>query len=235
MAKNRNYIPRNDAKFNTWFKNLTQYVAAKTSGGAAAEWKHIPAEAVNELLDAYTDWYTHYAPTLKPHTPGQTTAKNNARKRAEKVIRSFVNRYLHFEPVTDDERVDMEIPNRAVTRRPIPDPVSQAMCKIAYPGPGLLELSHFQPLGGPPPDSRADYGVKVFYGITGEPTEDEPVRLKKPPKSGNDLPKSRFTRTKKMRFTFIGDSGNTVYFSLRYESPKGGEGPLCPIFSAVIP
>jgi hypothetical protein len=98
-----------------------------------------------------------------------------------------------------------------------------------------LELVDFQPSGGPPPDSRAAYGVKVFYGLTGEPTDENSIRIKKAPKSGKDLPQSKFTRTKKMRFTFTGESGNTVYYCMRYESPKGGEGPFSPVFSAVIP
>jgi hypothetical protein len=114
-------------------------------------------------------------------------------------------------------------------------PVSQVTCRVLYPGPGLLELVDFQPSGGPPPDGRSDYGVKVFYGLTGEPTDEDPVRIKKAPKSGKDLPKSKFTRTKKMRLVFNGESGNTVYYCMRYESPKGGEGPFSPVFSAVIP
>jgi hypothetical protein len=56
--------------------------------------------------------------------------------------------------------------------------------------------------------------------------------------TGEDLPHSVFTHKKKYRFDFDGDSGKTVYFSLKYENEKGGEegeGLYGPIFSAIIP
>jgi hypothetical protein len=63
-------------------------------------------------------------------------------------------------------------------------------------------------------------------------------RLTAPPVTGEDLPHSTFTHRKRCRFDFSGDSGNTVYFCLRYENEKGGkagEGPFGPLFSAIIP
>jgi hypothetical protein len=63
-------------------------------------------------------------------------------------------------------------------------------------------------------------------------------RISAPPETGEDLPHSVFTRKKKYRFDFDGDSGRTVYFCLKYENGKGGEageGPFGPILSAVIP
>jgi hypothetical protein len=56
--------------------------------------------------------------------------------------------------------------------------------------------------------------------------------------AGKDLPHSTFTHRKRFRFDFEGDSGQTVYFCLRYENEKGGndgEGPFGPIMSAIIP
>jgi hypothetical protein len=46
-------------------------------------------------------------------------------------------------------------------------------------------------------------------------------RIAGEPKTGNDLSCSVFTRRKKGRFDFDGESGNTVYFCLRYEKPRG--------------
>ena len=234
MTKSRDYIPRNDGEFNNWFKNLCQYVAVKTSGATPA-WDHIPKRYVDQLNAAYADWYTAYAPTLKPHTKAETTAKDMARKRAEAVIRPFVKRFLHYEPVTDDDRDNIKIPNHDKKATRISDPVSHVSCDAVFPGVGLVELRNFRPTGGPPPDPRSDFGGKAFYGLTGAPSNDNPIRLSAPPKSGKELPKSRFTTTKKLRFDFTGESGNTVYFSLRYESPTGGEGPYSPVFSVVIP
>jgi hypothetical protein len=55
------------------------------------------------------------------------------------------------------------------------------------------------------------------------------------PKIGGDLPYSVFTRRKKERFDFDGESGNMVYFCLRYENSKDQAGPFGPMLKAVIP
>jgi hypothetical protein len=71
------YIPRPDAEFNNWFKNLCQYVTVKTSvipPATTPEWTHIPAAEVTLLNNSYTSWYTAYVIVLKPHTPADTLA-----------------------------------------------------------------------------------------------------------------------------------------------------------------
>jgi hypothetical protein len=93
-------------------------------------------------------------------------------------------------------------------------------------------------VAGPPPDARSDYGVRIYYGFSGPPSEKYPFRLAEAPKTGEELVYSVFTRRTKKRFDFNGESGCTVYFCLRYENSKGGEegeGPFGPILSAVIP
>jgi hypothetical protein len=85
---------------------------------------------------------------------------------------------------------------------------------------------------------HSDRGVRIFYGLSGEPTDTFRFRVKGPPKKGSDLPYSIFTRRKKERFDFEGESGSRVYFCLRYENSKGGkegEGPFGPVLSAIIP
>ena len=57
------YIPKNDAVFDNWFKNLVDYVIAKTSG-EAPEWTHIPAGELTLLSGVYAA----YLPTLKPRS-----------------------------------------------------------------------------------------------------------------------------------------------------------------------
>jgi hypothetical protein len=88
------------------------------------------------------------------------------------------------------------------------------------------------------PPARADYGVRIFWGIMGEPAAHDKFRLAAPPVTGDDLPHSTFTHRKRYLFDFSGDSGKTVWFCLRYENEKGGkegEGPFGPLFSAIIP
>jgi hypothetical protein len=69
-----------------------------------------------ELVAALEDWRVNYAPTLEPHTPAAGTAKNDARKPPERVIRPFVRRFLQFEPVTNADRVNMRLPLHDIIR-----------------------------------------------------------------------------------------------------------------------
>jgi hypothetical protein len=71
-------------------------------------------------------------------------------------------------------------------------------------------------------------------GATVEAATGEKRELMRPPVSGKELPHSRWTRRRKERFSFDGDSGKTVYFCIRYENSKGEAGEFGPIFSAVI-
>jgi len=104
MPSKKDYVPQNNAEFNTWFKNMTQYVSQKVSG-TAPEWDHILKREQDALNAAYADWYTYYAPTLKPHTSDVTDARNEAKTRAKKVIRPFVKRNFYCDPVTNADRI----------------------------------------------------------------------------------------------------------------------------------
>jgi hypothetical protein len=99
-----------------------------------------------------------------------------------------------------------------------------------------VELAKIRPVGSFGfPDARSDYGVRIYYGFSGPASEKYKFRLAGEPKTGSDLPYSVFTRRKKERFDFDGESGNTVYFCLRYENPRGQAGPFGPMLSAVVP
>jgi hypothetical protein len=232
MAKN--YIPARDAVFNGWFKFINQYVAGKCEG-AAPEWTHIPQDARTEMADAYAAWYTAYSKTLTPHTPADTLVKNNAKKAAIQVIRPFVNQYLRYPPVMPEDRKNMNIPERDTIPTPIPAPEVQAEADLTFPGVHMVELRNIRAVGAPIPDSRSDYGVRIYYGFSGPATEKYRFRITGTPRTGEDLPYSVFTKRKKERFDFDGESGNTVYFCLRYENPTGKPGPFGPMMSAVIP
>jgi hypothetical protein len=80
-------------------------------------------------------------------------------------------------------------------------------------------------------EAKAEFGVRIFWGILGAPMEHDKYRLSAPPHS-------TFTHRKWFRFDFDGDSGQTVCFCLRYENQKGGnegEGPFGLLFNAIIP
>jgi hypothetical protein len=68
---------------------MNRYVAQKC-GGQTPEWTHIPQAARTLMADSYIDGYTAYGKTLGPHTPEDTSAKNDEKDASKKVIRPFV-------------------------------------------------------------------------------------------------------------------------------------------------
>jgi hypothetical protein len=64
-----------------------------------------------------------------------------------------------------------------------------------------------------------------------------PYHIDAPPPQdmGITLPFYKFTRHKRERFDFSGNSGKTLCVSLAYENGKGQEGPYCPVITVIIP
>ena len=115
----------------------------------------------------------------------------------------------------------MAIPNKDTTPTPIPPPVDQAEADIGYPGIHLIELKIRAIPASASGAIKSDYGVRIYYGVLGDPTALDKFRLATAPASGDDLPHSVFTRKAKHRFDFPEeDRGKTVFLCLRYENSK---------------
>jgi hypothetical protein len=232
------WVPSKDAEFDTFFKRYCQYVNTKCTGGSP-EWTHIPADRRTELNGAYAAWFTAYGKLSGPHTPADVLAKDEAKAANGKILREFNNQYiLYAREVSDADRREIGAHVHDPTPTAVPRPTAQPGADITYPGRHLLELRKIRPVAGGGDDLRSDWGVRIFWGVMGEATAKDTFRLSVTPVTGDDLPHSTFTKRKKYRFDFDGDSGKTVWFSLRYENEKGGrdgEGPFGPLFSAVIP
>jgi hypothetical protein len=50
--------------------------------------------AVDRVTGAYADWYLPYSRMLKPHTPLDTRAKNQAKKAGKSMMISFTNEHI---------------------------------------------------------------------------------------------------------------------------------------------
>jgi hypothetical protein len=195
----------------------------------------IPLADITELggLTASADSMLAYAMSAE-RTHAVTVACKAAFEALVAKMRFFKNHYFLVPPLTPVDLARLGLKERD-PGTPIPAPESQPEADLTFPGIHLVELRNIRPVGGPPPDPRGDYGVRIHYGLTGAPTEAHRFRVTEAPKTGKDLPSSRFTRRKKERFDFDGESGNTVYFCLKYENPTGDEGSYGPMLSAVIP
>jgi hypothetical protein len=220
----KDFIPQIDALFDAWLKFLVQYVSKKTSG-ATPEWTHIPLAVVEMLLDLYAMWYTAYAKTVGPHTSVDTEAKNSAKKTAKNKARPFINQYLRFPPVTDEDRTAMGIPNHDGHPTPIQPPANGPSFSIVQMGPGTLGIVYRNgDKGRKGSKPKGVAGVRIYYGF-------EPVAEQ------GQLPRSEWaTRCPHLiRFPESG-RGKRVYIALQWEIQKEhGESPWSEIQSELVP
>ena len=148
-------------------------------------------------------------------------------ERLTAVMRDIKKRYIYNPPLTDADFAAMELKPKDVNPTPVAPPTGQAEADISYPGKTQLQakIKHVE---GTPLNPKAEYGYRIYYGLFDA--------AETPPESGVNLRESRFTRQKKVLFTFLPtDSGKTAYFSIRYENSKGESGPWGPMCSAIIP
>jgi hypothetical protein len=220
----KDYIPFIDAAFDAWFNFLVEYVLARVLA-AQPVWTHIPATEAEALAAAYTAWHTAYLPMLKPHTPIDTLAKNNAKKAAVKFARLFVNRFLRYDPVTDADRAAMGIPNRDTHPTPVTPPETGPSFSISIAGPGTLGIVYRDgDKGKKGSKPKGVEGVRIYYGF--EPVTDQ--RL---------LPFSEWaTRCPHLLRFLEANRGKRVYIALQWEIRKEhGESPWSEILSDIIP
>jgi hypothetical protein len=90
-------------------------------------------------------------------------------------------------------------------------------------------------------DPRSNHGYRVYYGVLPTGKEGEVITtahhyISRVPQTGEELPKSFFTRRKRDKIFFPQeDSGKTVYLSVCYENPGGKSGPHGELESTIIP
>jgi hypothetical protein len=236
--ESNDWIPPKDAEFNEFFTKYCRYVDAKCTG-AHPEWTHIPEARRTELNTACAAWVSAWNKLDQAHTSADVLAKNEAKEGGKRILRDFNKQYvLYARELNDAERRDLGATIHDATPTIVHAPHNQPEADVIYPGKRLLELTHIRPVVGGADEKRSDWGVRIFWGIMGEPVEGDRFRIAAPPLTGKDLPHSTFTHRSKYRFDFEGDSGRTVWFCLRYENNKGGkdgEGPFGPLFNAIIP
>lgn len=204
-------------------------------GDKGASWG-IPATDITELNSCITvaDAALLRA-TSSERSPVITAQCREAFDALVEKMRYIKSRYFFSPPLTESDFAALLLSKPNSSGSEIPAPTSQPTADLTFPGIHLVELVRIRPVGEASPDPRSDYGVRICWGLDGEPTETNKFRLTEPPKTGRDLPNALFSRRRKERFDFEGESGNHVYFCLKYESASTKEGPFGPILVAVIP
>jgi len=229
MSKNKDYIPRNARHFGAFFNTMLEYVQTHKTA-----WGHIPAPVITTLTGMNASFIDILDQTSGLVTPAQTLARREAQAEATRAVRAFVNQYLRFAPVSNVDRLEMGVPNRDMIPTTIPPPAIPVEGALSFPAVGLVEVRDIR-ASGDKRDDRAKHGVRIYYGILGEPSEKNMFRIAAPPATGDDLPHSVFTRRARHRFDFSGENGRRVFFCMRFENSKGQAGPWGKIVTAFVP
>jgi hypothetical protein len=211
-----------DTKFLEWLRFLLPYIIAH-----AERFRILPPDDAFAALVANFELCVQKC--LNPNRGKlDISEKNEVRKELEKRSRELVQGFLAKNPyVTKVDRDAMGITVYDTIPTSVPEPRGQAFAEVTYLGKTqhLLTLQH---VSSTPSDPKSEHGFRIFCKVC---AHGEPI-----PQSGMDLTESRFSRQKKVQFSFTPeDSGKTAYYAVRYENSKGQSGPWGPLFSAIIP
>ena len=221
MPRFHDYIPHNDDALLQFAKTLYTYALTHYAAWSVPSPQTVldgDIAAFEATLGVYRD---------PNHGRVDTLNKNEAKKTLIANLRVYIQGYVARNPkVPDEDRELMGLHLRDTTPTPVPAPTDQPEADITFPGIHLVELVNIRQTGQHATDTCAEYGTRIYWGLAGEPTARDKFRLSAPPLTGDDLPHSVFTRSRKRRFDFDGESGRTVYFCLRYENSKGETGPF---------
>ena len=215
------FIPRQDAAFNIFYKNLVDYVMLHNE-----RWKHIPQDYVDELHEQFANkWETSYQATLVPHYPQVTTEKNRARAETERAVRAFINRFLRWPPVTDLDRDNMGIRNWATSRAPQPVPKTAPEIEVIISV--IRQISLRMREAGSSSWGKPDnvHHIQLAWDI-----------LDAKPDSVSRFSHFEVETTSPITLTFEEhERGKHIYFAARWVNNTAKEGPWSEIHSAVIP
>jgi hypothetical protein len=175
----KHWVPGSDEEFDVFYKAYCKGVNGYTSGADPA-WTHVPAARVTELNGGYADWYTLYSKLNGAHTSGDVLAKNEQKIESKGILQDFNRQYVRYaREVTDAQRRDLGCPVDDPNHTPIPRPKAQCEADTTYPGQHLIELVNIRAIAGTLSDeeAKAEFGVRIFWGIMGPVTEKDKFRL----------------------------------------------------------
>jgi hypothetical protein len=219
------YMPGGDSEFDKFSKNIVYYVSMKTSGTPPA-WDHIPPAAVQGLQTGYAAWNAAYEPTKAPHTPVQTAEKNRVRKVFQKNLREFVNQFLRYPPVTNEDRDNMGIPNKKDKGGPVQVPDTSPLLIINTGTRRRIIIGYKDEKSGRRGKPKGVHGIAVNWAI-----------LDHPPESIDELNNFAFDTNPPLTLSFDeSQRGKHIYMAAAWEIEREGEkGPYSAIVEAVIP
>jgi hypothetical protein len=105
-------------------------------------------------------WDNAYAESNNVPTPANHHERDRVKKLTMKFLRTFTNRYLRDDPVTDLDRDKMGIHNSDPNPTPLPDPTSRPLLYDLEAMGGFVVRFHFH-------DEHVEKSQAIPYGMNG--------------------------------------------------------------------
>lgn len=214
------YLPQNDAEFDSWQQNFATYAAGKQSelGLVAAD--------LTPLTAAQTAWAGAYAAHVSAQAAAQSarSAKDGARTAYEAAIRPLVARLQLSLTTTDAHRAGLKITIRAKTRTAAGVPASRPVVEIDARTPHRHVLN-FRDEGATRKAKPAGVmGAEVWRSVGDAPPADP----------GQCQFVALDTETPYVADYAGAQAGKRAYYHLRWVNKQGQPGPWSDLFSALI-
>jgi hypothetical protein len=217
------YIPGSDSKFSEWITHTYPYA---TDANNIMRWE-IPASAVSEALSAaVTDFNVKYLTATNPETrtPGAITAKTEARKLLEDLIRKYIKSYITYNPnVTDEDRRNMQLPIHDDKPTPIPPPKEDVFLEIDFSKRQEHDIVLKNKEGKRSKPLNA-HGFEVWRKVGGNA-----------PTSDTDFSYAGFSTHSPFTIKYaLEDTGKTVWYRVHWVNQKNEPGPWSEIVSVIV-
>jgi len=214
------FIPRPDAAFDQFFRNIVDYVLDNRT-----RWGHIEQTDAYALEGQFADWTAAYNATREPHIPQLTQEKNRVRTVTERALRAFINRFLRWPPVTDLDRDKMGIRNwdTILTQQPVPTTVPEIETDTSVIRVLSFRLRDFGAEHWGKPDHV--HAMEMTWGIR----DSRPGLIR-------ELPHAEIETANPITLSFEEEErGLRVFYAARWLNNTAQPGPWSDIESAIIP
>jgi len=233
MSTLHDYIPRPDADFDGFQKNLINVLIPNYT-----TWGIATSDETN-LITLQTAWDKAYTTggknMIATRTMQQVKAKTVARKAYEAAIRVFVNRWIrHNTLISDAQRVSMGIVVSKTTKTAVAIPDTDPLLSIS-PGSGAQLIIAFKQrphvitsanvMFRSAAKPKGYHAVRIYYIVGGTPPTST---------TGCNTTVGMTKSPHKLRFN-PADAGKTVYMFACWVNTKEQEGPLTALHTVIIP
>ena len=218
----RDFIPRNDADFNSWQENLVE-----TTDARVTDWG-ISADDFAALIAAQTVWKNAYALAIikNNRSSADVQGKEDAREAYETALRKFNKQWLsNNSRVLNSDRERMGITVKSDTRTRVAKPDTAPVGTIDFSA-RLQHKIHYgdQATPGRKAKPEGTHGCEIWMKIDGAAPVDETELT-----YVATATRSPYTKT------FEGKNATkTVYYWLRWVNTRGEVGPWSSVISATV-